>query len=238
MSTTDVLTHMAQQHAWGWTAGQIARWHSVERGEVEQLIAQGFPSHALPSCAGCDKPFMPANPSNRYCSKRCQRRAANRRAAERERTAATPRTCATCGTTFQPIGNQRYCSQACRPQSQTIGQPKTRQCAQCGQEFVPVRTDRGRGFYCGAECRNDANRYTVAPGKAEKRNRETAAIVPSETKPARTKPMTDAEFERELALIRRQLTERGIPLTRLDGIAVQEKPERIAAAMERERQAA
>ena len=92
-----------------------------------------------------------------------------------------------------------------------------------------MRTDRGRGFYCGAECRNDANRYTVAPGKAEKRNRETAAIVPSEIKPARTKPMTNAEFERELALIRRQLTERGIPLTRLDGIAVQEKEDRIAA---------
>lgn len=99
----------------------------------------------------------------------------------------------------------------------------TRTCPVCGRDYTPQRTDFGRGQFCSVRCANKGN---------------TFAIVPSETKPARTKPMTDAEFERELALIRRQLTERGMPLTRLDGIAAQEKPERIAAAVERERRAA
>jgi len=92
--------------------------------------------------------------------------------------------------------------------------------------------------YCSAACRNEANKYTVLPAKDSRRRGETAAIVPSETKPARTKPMTNAEFERELALIRRQLTERGVPLVNRECMAAQEKAERIAAAMERERQAA
>ena len=88
-------------------------------------------------------------------------------------------------------------------------------CPVCGDEFTPPAW--GNRSYCGSACGKQANRERAI------------AIEPSETKPARTKPMTNAEFERELALIRRQLTERGMPLTRLDGIAAQEKEDRIAA---------
>lgn len=79
--------------------------------------------------------------------------------------------------------------------------------------------------YCSAACRNIGNKQTISTA----RRGEGAAILPNETKPSRTKPMTDAEFERELALIRRQLTERGMPLVNRDCMAAQEKAERIAA---------
>lgn len=116
-----------------------------------------------------------------------------------------------------------------------MGHPRqTATCCICGATFEGSVWYALVSRYCSAACRNIGNKQTISTA----RRGETAAIVPSETKPARTKPMTDAEFERELALIRRQLTERGIPLTRLDGIAVQEKPERIAAAQRRKAVAA
>ena len=54
-------------------------------------------------------------------SRRCLRiwmplRLWSRRAA-RKRAAVDPIMCATCGAEFRPIGKQRYCSVACRPQS-------------------------------------------------------------------------------------------------------------------------
>ena len=102
---------------------------------------------------------------------------------------------------------------------------QTATCCICGATFEGSVRYALVSRYCSAACRNQGNKQTISTA----RRGEAAAIVPSETKPARTKPMTNAEFERELALIRRQLTERGMPLTRLDGIAVQEKEDRIAA---------
>jgi len=97
-------------------------------------------------------------------------------------------------------------------------------CPVCGDEGTPPAW--GSRSYWGSAWGKQGNQEGAI------------AIVPSETKPARTKPMTNAEFERELALIRRQLTERGVPLVNRECMAAQEKAERIAAAMERERQAA
>ena len=116
-----------------------------------------------------------------------------------------------------------------------MGHPRqTATCCICGATFEGSVWYALVSRYCSAACRNIGNKQTISTA----RRGETAAIVPSEVKPARTQPMTDAEFERELALIRRQLTERGIPLTNRDCMAAQEKPERIAAAVERERRAA
>lgn len=50
--------------------------------------------------------------------------------------------------------------------------------------------------------------HSGAPARLQ-RFGETAAIVPSETKPARTAPMTDAEFAGLLAKERREIIERG-----------------------------
>jgi hypothetical protein len=58
---------------------------------------------------------------------------------------------------------------------------------------------------------------------------QTAAILPSDTKPIRTAPMTAEEFDGYLARIRRDLRDAGAPLVRRDGLAVREKAEREAA---------
>lgn len=116
-----------------------------------------------------------------------------------------------------------------------MGHPRqTATCCICGATFEGSVRYALVSRYCSAACRNQGNKQTISTA----RRGEAAAIVPSEIKPARTKPMTNAEFERELALIRRQLTERGVPLVNRECMAAQEKAERIAAAMERERQAA
>lgn len=66
--------------------------------------------------------------------------------------------------------------------------------------------------------------------KRNYRTGETAAVLPSETKAARTEPMTEAEFTQELASIRRRLEQAGQPLVRLDGLGAREKARREAEA--------
>ena len=95
----------------------------------------------------------------------------------------------------------------------------TRMCPTCGEEFQPARWTGG--VYCSVPCRRAGQKG------------ETAAILPSETKPMRTKPMTDEEFTAYLAMETRRLLDAGEPLFRDDLIAVSEKAARIAAAKER-----
>lgn len=72
-----------------------------------------------------------------------------------------------------------------------MGHPRqTATCCICGATFEGSVWYALVSRYCSAACRNIGNKQTISTA----RRGETAAIVPSETKPARTKPMTDAEF--------------------------------------------
>ena len=227
--SVEAISQMAQQHHWGWTAGQLARYHNIERPEVEQLIASGFALCALPTCGGCGEPFMPSSPGNRYCSKRCQRKAQNNRAKERAQQQAAPIPCPTCGKQFRPHLSQRYCSNACKPQSVAKAKPlppDPRSCAECGKAFLPKRTDEGRGVYCSLECKNKANQITVKP---RTKRGETAAIVPSSESSAKL-THTDEQFWAELASIRAQRLRDGLPLVDRSQLACTEKAAREAAA--------
>ena len=74
----------------------------------------------------------------------------------------------------------------------------TRTCQHCGAAFVPVRWTGGS--YCGVRCARGA------------RKGETAAILPSETRPARKAPMTNDEFLTLLDAERRELIAGNRPL--------------------------
>jgi hypothetical protein len=117
--------------------------------------------------------------------------------------------------------------------ARSLAGPEPRTCLMCGEEFTTMRAGIGRGLYCSAECRNEANKYTVIPAKDTRRG-ETAAILKSETK-GRIKPMTEAEFIAALARERRLLKDAGAPLIRLDMGGSDEKQARIAAHMARTR---
>jgi predicted nucleic acid-binding Zn ribbon protein len=236
---SEIVTTMAQQHAWGWTVGQISRWHGLPREEVEQLIAHGFPTETLPLCPNCNEPFVPVN-GIRYCSAKCQKRMNNVRARERRRAEAAPIPCPTCGAEFRPDGAQRFCSQACKPQVQRLHERKRRACVECGVEFIPGRTDGGRGKYCSPACRTRSQQMTVARQPIAKRiKRETeqakerrTMVVPSETYATKAGQYTETGFlaalEREKAL----LTQAGRPLIDTSMPACIEKAEREAAAQE------
>ena len=59
---------------------------------------------------------------------------------------------------------------------------------------------------------------------------ETAAILPSESKPIRTEPMTDAELWELLAAERREIEAAGRVLHDPECMAAREKAQRIAQA--------
>ena len=105
-------------------------------------------------------------------------------------------------------------------------------CERCGAEFAPHPNKPGR--YCSHDCRNEAYKLTVVPAKDTRRG-ETAAIVKSEMKPIRVKPFSDAEMEAELARIRRQRIDAGLPLIDETMMACGEKQGREQAAMALER---
>jgi hypothetical protein len=213
---SEIVSAMAQQHAWGWTVGQISRWHGLPREEVEQMIAHGFPTATLPLCPNCNDPFVPVN-GIRYCSAKCQKRMNNVRAKERRRAEAAPIPCPTCGVEFRPDGPQRFCSQACKPQVQRLHERKRRACAECGVEFIPGRTDNGRGRYCSPACRNQGEKMTVArqPMKRhierdmdQAKDRRTM-VVPSETFATKAGQFTASGFQAALEHERRKLLDEG-----------------------------
>ena len=79
-------------------------------------------------------------------------------------------------------------------------QPLTRICPICGDEFT---VNRWRpGTYCSPECGREGTAIML----------RRAAVIPSETKPARTRRMTDQEFDTLYAQIQRELLDAGRPL--------------------------
>lgn len=113
----------------------------------------------------------------RYCSDRCRYTAKNMR-----RVRAAPRTCPTCGATFQPTGTDKFCSVPCRN---------------------VARNERRR---------KPVNVRPVPTSGIPRRAGEPAVIMPTDYVPPRAAKMTDDEMELHLAKIRRELTEAGLPL--------------------------
>ena len=99
----------------------------------------------------------------------------------------------------------------------TTTQSRTRTCPICGDEFT-VKHWRP-GTYCSPECGREGTAIML----------RRAAVIPSETKPARNKPMTDDEFDALYAQIQRELLDAGRPLVTDSSLAVQEKNARIGA---------
>lgn len=87
-------------------------------------------------------------------------------------------------------------------------------CPTCGEEFE-IDTEKRRYTYCSQACAKEGSKLSLTGSRRTKRG-ETAAIVPSETKPARAGAMTDTEFEALYQAIRRELIDAGQPLYRDD----------------------
>lgn len=169
----------------------------------------------LPTCPTCGASYWRMRPQQAYCSEPCRRKAERQRRAERDRVTTPPVACPVCETPFRPVGNQRYCSQRCRAKQANADTPAI--CPECGNEFERDHEKR-RYVYCSQQCASRGSRLTLAGSTRTKRG-ETAAIVPSETRSGRNRPMTDGEFEAAYQAIRRELMATGQPLYRDDAPA-------------------
>lgn len=115
-----------------------------------------------------------------------------------------------------------------------MGHPRqTATCCICGATFEGTVRYALVSRYCSAACRNEANKYTVLPGKDARRRGETAAILPSENYLPKAEQFTDAEFWAALKAIKAQRKHEGKPAVDTTMQACKEKPERIAAAKRR-----
>lgn len=110
--------------------------------------------------------------------------------------------CAICGQPFAPYRPQQVCCGPICRKRHTSAAATVRKRARRQAQHAPGATNGGRAV-SGATIH-----HSGAPARLQ-RFGETAAIVPSETKPARTAPMTDAEFAGLLARERREIIERG-----------------------------
>lgn len=83
-------------------------------------------------CQACERPFVPGYPRQIYCSSECRLTVYIPK--------AKPRTCPTCATEFQPVGNQTYCAPACNPRLAPKPRPRrdlSRACSECGEKWTP-----------------------------------------------------------------------------------------------------
>jgi predicted nucleic acid-binding Zn ribbon protein len=105
-------------------------------------------------CPVCGVKFSPYKVNQKYCGQLC--RVVNNQAekkANREAARIRIRECPGCGTAFEPVGRQRFCSMRCGQRIQTrkrlsIAVPVMGTCWWCQAEF---RLTDGRRFYCSAE---------------------------------------------------------------------------------------
>lgn len=140
-------------------------------------------------------------------------------------TTATMHVCERCGTEFAPHPNKpgRYCSHDCRNEAYklTIRPLKDTRKA---EPAVPSEPEPAEGETKTLTLRE---RLKAKHGWVV----EKPVIVPSETKPARAKPMTPSEFTTALAAIEAQRIAAGLPLTDETMLACAEKDGREQAAM-------
>jgi hypothetical protein len=137
------------------TAEEIAAWRAaatVEGLPVSAWIRKHVNAGIEPasrSCPECGNTFLLTHPFQRYCCQQCRAEHRKREAAAL-RTHLTPRPCAKCGATFQPIARANiYCGRRCaraaqrpstgsRPRKRTEPAPMRRR----PQQRAPYGGDR------------------------------------------------------------------------------------------------
>ena len=104
------------------------------------------------TCDGCGDPMPEGKLANaRYCSTRCRKRAAKRRAAGKPCATAAPPTACHCGKPIPSDRRSRYCSADCRKKRKA---PRTH-CESCGN---PMEARRSNAKYCRPACRKAQER--------------------------------------------------------------------------------
>lgn len=171
-------------------------------------------TRTCPICGGEFEP-NPARPSQRFCSRKCKRRANNRAYKLRKKAAlglaprvrtprvVAPRTCPICGVQFTPNPKHpemRYCSRSCAGRAAAGARMAARpriKCEWCSKEVVQhVSAQR----YCSRNCRANAQAH-AARAKAEAATRESIdkvraylALPPAE-RWAKRSTLTEAELK-------------------------------------------
>lgn len=114
----------------------------------------------IKTCAFCGKEFVARTLKSKYCSVSCQNESRKKR---------IKKTCLYCGKEFEVTNytrNKKYCCKECL-KSAKWGKKITKKCEICGKEFIT--TDKliakGRGKYCGTECKAIAKRTNLAGKK-------------------------------------------------------------------------
>ena len=195
----------------------------MERGrELARRARRRIEAREPKVCPLCGKEFEPnpARPSQRFCSRKCKKRANNRAYKLRKNAAlglaprvrpprvVAPRTCPTCGVQFTPNPKHpemRYCSRSCAGRAAVGARMAARpriKCEWCGKEVVQhVSAQR----YCSRNCRANAQAH-AARAKAEAATRESIdkvraylALPPAE-RYARRAELTAAEHKIALRL--------------------------------------
>ena len=111
-------------------------------------------------CELCGAAFAPANNRQRFCGKKCYRKAKWARIAAtvraRRLAARANRVCSVCGKPFTPKNARgKYCSNRCASaRFRVLAKHDPRPCAWCGREFTPLRSTQ---IYCSRECNRAAH---------------------------------------------------------------------------------
>lgn len=150
----------------------VRSWVAYRRAMRRQTAARRRQKRV--PCPTCDKPFVPAERAQRFCSTRCvhvmrARVARLRRLVERmERALERHRRCAHCGRKFFAAGgHHRYCSKACRLRAAAPAKV-VRICRECRKTFLPAYGDK-RSQFCGSRC---ALRFAGRFHKIRRRSRQ------------------------------------------------------------------
>lgn len=147
------------------------------------------------NCAHCGAGFSTFQSSAIYCGKKCKRNSWGKRnpnspALQRSRARRPVQVvckvwadhCATCGQAFVSRRQRIYCCEACFPTA-PIRRPKVsilpevKVCRCCGNKYKPAFTGGGPSQYCGADCKESAERHRKRIAKVRRKAAQRGATV-------------------------------------------------------------
>lgn len=167
---------------------RTAEYYRDEAHRAEKAEAQRTKVFDLKACDICGLVFVPHG-NQEYCSKKCSDEALkrwfrtyydNRKGSRKEKKEVIYRECAICGKEFViSNSNERYCSDACRRESEKAKQEARKEarkailktCPICNKEFEVSEQHRR---YCSDACSKEAIRIHAKQYK-ENRKQETKA---------------------------------------------------------------
>ncbi len=108
------------------------------------LEASRTPGRSARFCLRCGKVFSPLNSRDVYCGDSCR--------AYRRPSTRLEKTCDSCGTSYRPITNQKYCPHCLKAgvRKRPTLSFQEMACPMCGKLFTPRRRDQN---VCSANCR-------------------------------------------------------------------------------------